>query len=69
MREAGRIRMCFYPLPLSEAQRIRRWISSPEVVSAALDPCVGDGAAFEAISTYVVKFFPLLAGNFWVCRF
>ena len=41
--------MGFYPFPLSEAQRIRRWISFPEVVSAALDPCVGDGAAFEAI--------------------
>ena len=50
VREAGRIRMGFYPLPLSETQRIRRWITFPEVVSAALDPCAGDGMAFEAIT-------------------
>jgi len=50
MRSAGRIRMGFFPLPLSEAQRIRRWISFPDVVSTAVDPCVGDGVAFEVIT-------------------
>jgi len=54
VREAGRIRMGFYPLPLSEAQRIRRFLSFPAIVSAAVDPCVGDGVAFEAI-TYGAK--------------
>jgi len=50
MRAAGRLRLGFYPLPLSEGHRIRRWISFPDAVSAAVDPCVGDGAAFEAIT-------------------
>jgi hypothetical protein len=42
--------MGFYPLPLSEAQRIRRLLSFSDIVSAAVDPCVGDGVAFEAIT-------------------
>ncbi|OGT73355.1 MAG: hypothetical protein A3I78_00095 [Gammaproteobacteria bacterium RIFCSPLOWO2_02_FULL_56_15] len=50
MRSAGRIRMGFFPLPLSEAQRIRHLVSFPDLVSAAVDPCVGDGVAFEAIT-------------------
>ena len=50
MRGAGRLRLGFYPLPLSEAQRIRRWISFPDVVSAVVDPCVGDGMAFAVIA-------------------
>lgn len=50
MREAGRIRMGFYPLPLSEAQRIHRFLLFPDIVSAAIDPCIGDGMAFEAIT-------------------
>src|SRR3972149_5136673 len=50
MRAAGRLRLGFYPLPLSEAQRIRRFLWFPDVGSAALDPCVGDGVAFEAIT-------------------
>ena len=31
MRNAGRIRLGFFPLPLSEAQRIRRFLSFPDV--------------------------------------
>ena len=50
MRAAGRLRLGFYPLPSSEAQRIRRWLSFPDVVSAAVDPCIGDGVAFESIT-------------------
>ena len=50
MRGAGRTRMGYFPLPLSEAQRIRRFLFFPEQPSSALDPCVGDGAAFEAIT-------------------
>jgi hypothetical protein len=51
MRAAGRLRLGFYPLPLSEAQRIRQWLSFPDTLSSAVDPCVGDGVAFEAITS------------------
>jgi hypothetical protein len=43
MRAASRMRMAFYPLPLSEAQRIRSFLLFPTEPAAALDPCVGDG--------------------------
>jgi SAM-dependent methyltransferase len=53
----GKSRLAFYPLPLSEAQRIRRFLLFPES-SSAIDPCVGDGVAFEAItsSTHVLRY-------------
>ncbi len=50
MRFQGKSRLGFYPLPLSEAQRIRRFLQFPDA-SSAVDPCVGDGAAFEAIAS------------------
>jgi len=50
LRFQGKVRLGFYPLPLSEAERIRRFLLFPEL-SSAIDPCVGDGAAFEAITT------------------
>ena len=46
----GKSRLGFYPLPLSEAHRIRRFLLFPEL-SSAIDPCVGDGMAFEAITS------------------
>ena len=51
MRWSGRIRMGYFPLPLSEAQRIRRFLLFPDSSSSAIDPCVGDGVAFEAITS------------------
>jgi len=42
--------MGFYPLPLSEAQRIRRFLWFPGAQSSAIDPCVGDGVAVEVIT-------------------
>ena len=51
VRFQGKSRLGFYPLPLAEAQRIRRFLWFPDVPSSAIDPCVGDGAAFEAITT------------------
>lgn len=45
MRLAGRLKLGFYPLPTSEAERIRLRLQFPEEF-AALDPCVGDGVAF-----------------------
>jgi hypothetical protein len=51
MRFVGKSRLGFYPLPLSEAQRIRGFLLFPDQPSSALDPCVGDGVAFEAITS------------------
>jgi len=51
MRWSGRVRMGYFPLPLSEAERIRKFLLFPDQLSSALDPCVGDGRAFEAITS------------------
>jgi len=50
LRFEGKSRLGFYPLPLSEAQRICRFLLFPDQPSSALDPCVGDGVAFEVIT-------------------
>jgi len=50
LRFVGKSRLGFYPLPSSEAQRIRTFLLFPES-SSAVDPCVGDGVAFEAITS------------------
>ena len=50
MRFQGKCRLGFYLLPLSEAQRIRRFLLFPDAPSSAIDPCVGDGVAFEVIT-------------------
>src|ERR1039458_5567538 len=47
----GKSRLGFYPLPLSEAQRIRRFLCFPDAPSSAIDPCVGDGVAFDVITS------------------
>ena len=46
----GKSRLGFYPLPLSEARLIRSFLSFPDQSTPAVDPCVGDGVAFEAIT-------------------
>lgn len=51
MRLAGRTRLGFYPLPLPEAERIRRFLAFSDNQCCALDPCVGDGAAFAEITS------------------
>lgn len=48
MRIAGRLKLGFYPLPLSEAKRIRLKLKFPQEFSA-VDPCVGDGIAFSQL--------------------
>ena len=48
MRPAGRLKLGFYPLPLSEADRVRAHLDFPAQF-AAVDPCVGDGEAFSHI--------------------
>ena len=45
MRPRGKTKLGFFPLPLAEAQRLKNLLAFASVFSA-LDPCVGDGAAF-----------------------
>jgi SAM-dependent methyltransferase len=45
MRPHGKLKLGFFPLPTPEAERLRVCLSFPSEFSA-LDPCVGDGAAF-----------------------
>lgn len=58
MRLAGRERLGFYPLPIAEAKRIRKFLQFPEQVSSALDPCIGEGAAFVEVTrdTKVIRY-------------
>jgi hypothetical protein len=51
LRFQGKSRLGFYPLPLPEAQRIRKFLWFPDAPSSAIDPCVGDGVAFEVITS------------------
>src|ERR1035438_5314790 len=51
LRFQGKSRLGFFPLPLTEAQRIRRFLCFPDAPSSAIDPCVGDGVAFEVITS------------------
>ena len=48
MRPQGQTKLGFFPLPITEARRLKNWLSFPERFSA-LDPCVGDGVAFAQL--------------------
>jgi len=50
VRTAGKIKAGHYPLPLPEAQRIRRFLEFSPAMTVALDPCVGEGTAFAMIA-------------------
>jgi len=45
VRPYGQTKLGFFPLPVAEVQRLKKWLAFPEQFSA-LDPCVGDGVAF-----------------------
>jgi SAM-dependent methyltransferase len=45
MRPHGKTKLGFFPLPVPEAERLKKCLAFPEKFSA-LDPCVGDGVAF-----------------------
>jgi tRNA1(Val) A37 N6-methylase TrmN6 len=48
MRLAGRIKMGYYPTPLSVVERIKSFIACPENQPInALDPCCGEGLALK----------------------
>ena len=49
MRNAGRLKLGYYPLPIEEAQNIRGLLVS-SAPYAAIDPCVGDGTALIEIT-------------------
>lgn len=48
MRPHGKTKLGFFPLPIPEAERLRHCLALPPEFSA-LDPCVGDGAAFTRL--------------------
>ena len=50
MRNQGRLRLGYSPLPLAEARRISACLRYPDSPFSAIDPCIGDGAAFLAIT-------------------
>ena len=49
MRNAGRLKLGYYPLPIEETQNIRALLV-PSGPYAAIDPCVGDGTALVDIT-------------------
>lgn len=50
-RIQSRIKLGYFPLNLTEAYRIRAFLSFPgDASAAALDPCVGTGKALAAIT-------------------
>lgn len=51
MRPAGKLKLGYFPLPSEEAVRIRGFLRPPTSQYAALDPCIGDGAAFATIAS------------------
>lgn len=50
MRNAGRLKLGYYPLPLPEARKLRNLLSFPSDPYSALDPCVGDGNALAILT-------------------
>jgi hypothetical protein len=48
MRNQGKVKLGFYPLPKVEAKRLRSYLAFREQFSA-VDPCVGDGVAFSCL--------------------
>jgi hypothetical protein len=50
MRIQGKLRLGFFPLSLTEARRIRACLRYPASPCSAIDPCIGDGAAFLTIT-------------------
>ncbi len=46
MRNAGRLKLGYYPLPVIEATRLKGYLTFPPEPFSAIDPCIGTGAAF-----------------------
>jgi len=50
MRIQGKLRRGYFPLPIEEGRRIRAHLHFPASPFSGIDPCIGDGAAFRAIT-------------------
>jgi len=50
MRIQGKLRLGYFPLPVSEARHIRNWLCYPVSAYSAIDPCIGEGTAFSEIT-------------------
>lgn len=51
MRTQGKLKLGYYPLPESEAGRLKRFFRFPSEQCLALDPCSGTGAALKALTS------------------
>ena len=49
MRNAGRLKLGYYPLPVEEARNLRNLLVAPQPFFA-VDPCAGDGTALVEIT-------------------
>ena len=49
MRNAGRLKLGYYPLPIEEARNLRNLLIAPHPFFA-VDPCAGDGTALVEIT-------------------
>ena len=54
MRNAGKVKLGFYPLPETEGSRLRRLLNFPAEWASVLDPCVGMGAALNQLTEHAV---------------
>ena len=60
-RSAARLKMGYYPLPESEAIKLRELLSFTGPASI-VDPCVGQGTALNLLTLEaVINFIPLFA--------
>lgn len=50
MRNVARIKLGYYPLPLSEGERLRRLLRYPAQPASVLDPCAGTCAALVQLT-------------------
>ncbi len=50
MRNPARLKMGYYPLPESEAKKLRALLSFPQPASV-IDPCVGQGTALQLVTS------------------
>lgn len=50
MRNAGRLKLGYYPLPEAEGAKLRNLLEFPAAGASVLDPCVGTGAALNQLT-------------------
>lgn len=51
MRNVGRTKLGYYPLPEAEAHRLRTLFAFPDTSASVLDPCAGTGAALHLLTS------------------